>query len=87
MATYKVWLKVKDRYGNVKEIDGGDINVGLDELTQDEIDCIEEALPLEDYLKKSEIEAELDHFATDAEVATVVQTNESIRYSDFEIKE
>ena len=87
MATYKVWLTVRDRYGNTKEIDGGDINVGLDELTQDEINCLEEALPLEEYLKKSEIAQELDHYATDAEVTVAVQTNESIRYSDFEIKE
>lgn len=83
MATYKVWLTVKDRYGNTKEIDGGDINVGLDELTQDEVDYIEEALPLEDYLKKSEISEELDHFATDQEVSG----KDSIKYTDFELLE
>jgi hypothetical protein len=83
MATYKVWLTVKDRYGNTKEIDGGDINVGLDELTQDEVDYIEEALPLEDYLKKSEISEELDYFATDQEVSG----KDSIKYTDFELLE
>lgn len=37
MATYKVWLTVKDSYGNTKEIDGGTINVDLATLTPDEI--------------------------------------------------
>ena len=85
MAIYKVWLTVKDSYGNTKEIDGGNISVDLNTLTKDEIDQIEEALPLEDYLKKSEINSELDHFATDTEVDEVVSGKESIRYSDFEL--
>ena len=79
MATYKVWLTVKDRYGNTKEIDGGTIDVGLDALTQDEIDNIEEQLPLDEYLKKSET----DYLATDVEVAE----RSTIRYSDFFDKE
>jgi hypothetical protein len=87
MATYKVWLTVKDRYGNTKEIDGGNINIGLDELTQDEIASIEEALPLEDYLKKSEIATELDNYATDVEVGQAVKANDAIKYSDFELKD
>lgn len=29
MATYKVWLTVKDSYGNIKEVEGGTINVDL----------------------------------------------------------
>ena len=65
MATYKVWLTVKDSYGNTKEIDGGNINVDLASLTPDELDQIERSLPLEDYLKKAEIDTELDHFAKD----------------------
>lgn len=34
MATYKVWLTIKDSYGNTKEIDGGniDINLGKEEV-------------------------------------------------------
>ena len=36
MAIYKVWLTVKDRYGSIKEIEGGNITVGLDTLTDDE---------------------------------------------------
>ena len=83
MATYKVWLTVKDSFGNTKEVDGGTINVDLDALTKDEIDHIEEALPLEDYLKKSEIEQELQHYATEDEVRQTVQTNDTIKYSGF----
>ena len=37
MATYKVWLTVKDNYGNTKEVDGGTINVDLATLTPDEV--------------------------------------------------
>lgn len=42
MALYKVWLTVKDRYGNTKEVDGGTIDVGLGTLTEDEIKVIDE---------------------------------------------
>jgi hypothetical protein len=31
MAKYKVWLTVKDSYGNTKELDGGNIDINLDE--------------------------------------------------------
>lgn len=86
MATYKVWLTVKDSYGKTKEIDGGTINVDLATLTPDEIDQIEEALPLEDYIKRENLDTELEAYATDKEVEHVVQNNESIRYADFELK-
>jgi hypothetical protein len=86
MATYKVWLTVKDSYGNTKEVDGGTINVDLASLTPDEINQIEEQLPLEDYLRKDEMIKELDpHFAKDTEVEHAVSTNETIRYGDFEL--
>ena len=43
MATYKVWLTVKDSYGNTKEIEGGTINVDLfDKLTQEDLAKIDE---------------------------------------------
>ena len=79
MATYKVWLTVKDSYGNTKEVDGGTINVDLDKFTQAEIDQIEEALPLEDYLKKDDIDIELQHYATDEEV----DDKDSLKYAGF----
>jgi hypothetical protein len=31
MAKYKVWLTVKDSYGNTKELDGGNIDINLNE--------------------------------------------------------
>ena len=80
MATYKVWLTVKDSYGNTKEVDGGTINVDLATLTPDEINQIEEQLPLEEYLKKSET----DYLATDAEVAGAVKN--TVKYGDFLLK-
>lgn len=82
MATYKVWLTVKDSYGNTKEVDGGTINVDLEGLTQEDISQIEEALPLEEYIKKSEA----DYLATDIEVEQTVKQNKSINYSELNLR-
>ena len=82
MATYKVWLTIKDSYGNTKEIDGGNISVDLNALSKDELDQIEEALPFENYLKKSET----DYLATDIEVEQVVKQNNSIKYSNLNLR-
>lgn len=87
MATYKVWLTVKDSFGNTKEVDGGTINVDLDRFSEAEIDKIEEALPLEDYIKKNELHAELDEYATDVEVGHAIDNASSIKYSDFELND
>lgn len=86
MATYKVWLTVKDSYGNTKEVDGGTINVDLATLTPDEVTQIEEALPLEDYIKRENLDAELDAYATDKEVEYAVEHDDTLKYSDFELK-
>ena len=88
MALYRVWLTVQDESGSTKEIDGGivKLNTGFAGLTQEEIDYIEEALPLEHYLKKSEIDAELDKYATDQEVEDALHANKSICYTDFEFR-
>ena len=82
MATYKVWLTVRDSFGNEKEVDGGTINVDLEGLTREDIAQIEEALPLEDYLKKSET----DYLATDVEVEHAVENNDSIKYSELKLR-
>ena len=87
MATYKVWLTVKDSYGNTKEVDGGTINVDLETLTEDEITHIEEALPLEKYIKRDDLSVELDDYATDIEVEHAVKNNNSFSYSYFELLE
>ena len=85
MATYKVWLTVKDSNGSTKEIDGGTINVNLSELSKDEVNIIGEALPLEEYLRKDEAVTELDpSFATEAELADA--TRNTIKYADFELQ-
>jgi hypothetical protein len=41
MAKYKVWLTVKDRYGNIKELDSGTIDVALNDLTDTELEVID----------------------------------------------
>ena len=48
MAKYKVWLTVKDSYGNTKELDGGNININLDEEDVETIvDNIKDNITLE----------------------------------------
>lgn len=48
MATYKVWLTVKDSYGNDKEIDGGVIDVNLEEADVENIvDSIKDNIAIE----------------------------------------
>lgn len=87
MAKYKVWLTVKDTYGNTKEVDGGTIDVELDTLLESELNKIEESLPLEHYIKKVELPAELDEYATDKEVEHAINNVDTIRYADFELLE
>ena len=36
-AKYKVWLTVKDNYGNTKELDGGNVDINLAEDAVDDI--------------------------------------------------
>lgn len=86
MATYKVWLTVKDSYGNTKEVDGGTINVDLATLTPDEVTQIEEELPLENYIKRENLDSELKHYATDKELEHAIEYNDAIKYSDFELR-
>lgn len=85
MAKYKVWLTVKDSYGNTKELDGGAINIDFTDLSQEDITQIEEVLPLEEYLKKSET----DYLATDIEVSDVVgeATANTVKYSGFKFRD
>ena len=85
MATYKVWLTVKDSYGNTKELDGGTLNVDLTELTNAEVTQIEEALPLEQYVKSDDLPSKLNDYATDAEVETAMK--QTVKYSGFKYKD
>ena len=72
MATYKVWLTVKDSYGNLRELDGGNISLDFSELTQEDI---------------SKMAKKLDpYFTTDKEVEHVVEHSNLIKYSDLDLK-
>lgn len=47
-AKYKVWLTVKDRYGNTKELDGGNVDINLDKEDVDTIvDNIKDNITIE----------------------------------------
>jgi hypothetical protein len=72
MATYKVWLTVRDSYGNIKELDGGNINFDFSELTSEDV---------------SKIVKKLDpYFTTDKEVEHAVENSDLIKYSDLDLK-
>lgn len=83
MAVFKVWLTVKDHFGHTKEVDGGNIEVSLDGLSPDDVKKVEAALPLHDYLKKEEVDQELDRFATDHELEEAVDAKDTLKYSGF----
>ena len=46
MATYKVMLTVKDRYGQTKELNGGNIEISPEGLTDGDLDKIKDQLPV-----------------------------------------
>ena len=58
----------------------------LSSYSQEELNQIEEALPLEDYIKRENLDVELEHYATDVEVEHAVEHSDAIKYSDFELK-
>lgn len=69
MAKYKLVLTVKDNYGKEKEVDGGEIDIALDELSAQEITTIADAL-------------ELDTLATDIEVDAAIASHREDIYDD-----
>lgn len=55
MATYRLWLTIKDSNGKTKEIDGGTVNIDLTKLTETEVDTLTTVLdPL--YATEKELE-------------------------------
>ena len=72
MATYKVWLTVKDSYGNTRELDGGNININLSGLSNEDIDQMAKKLD--------------PYFTTNREVEHVVEHSDLIKYSDLDLK-
>ena len=84
MANYKVWLTVKDSYGNTKEVDGGMINVDLN-ITNEDVDRIGN-MALTNYVKKEDLPVEhMNDLATDAEVNQAITAAEhnTIKYVGF----
>ncbi len=73
MPKYKLILTVQDSFGMTKEIEAGVVDAADYELTSTEVKQIEEALPLEDYIKKVDLPEELDDYATDTEVENAIK--------------
>lgn len=84
MPKYKLILTVQDSFGMTKEIEAGIVDAAEYELTEAELKHIEEALPLEDYIKKEEIPEEFDEYATDKEVYDAVK--QTVKYGGFKFK-
>lgn len=55
MATYRLWLTVKDSTGKTKEIDGGTVNIDLTKLTDTEATTIASRLDLDSYATDKEV--------------------------------
>lgn len=55
MATYRLWLTVKDSTGKTKEIDGGTVNIDLTKLTDTEATTIASRLDLDSYATDQEV--------------------------------
>ena len=72
MATYKVWLTVKDRYGKTKELDGGCIDVDLNKVTEDVKDHFEEN---HDFVTKAKLEETLEEVKPAVYVPNVTPNN------------
>lgn len=85
MPKYKLILTVQDSYGMTKEIEAGIVDAAAYELTEADLKHIEEALPLEDYIKKEEIPEEFDEYATDAEVDEAIKP--TVKYGSFKFRE
>ena len=81
MATYRVWLTVKDSNGQTKEINAGTLNVDLDGLTEDEIAQLETALKLDTYATDVEVTETVKN-----DVDQAVQNSSAIKYSSFEFE-
>ena len=85
MATYKVWLTVKDSYGNTKEVAGGTVELGLDQLSPEDLNGISQAA-LNNYVRKDELPVvDPNDLATDTEVSTAVRNAEhtTLKYAGF----
>ena len=80
MAKYKVWLTVKDHFGNTKKLDGGEVNFDFEKLSDKDLSKIGEAFLLEEYIKKSES----DYLATDTEVESAVK--QTVKYGEFKFR-
>lgn len=73
MATYRLWLTIKDSNGKTKEIDGGTVNIDLTKLTDQEVNTLAVALdPI---------------YTTEQELTDAVSNTNTIKYSDFKLKE
>lgn len=73
MAKYKLWLTIKNSDGTTKEICAGDVDLTLDNLTEEQI---------------NQLASRLDPiYATEQELSDAVANNTTLKYSDFKLKD
>ena len=63
MAEYKVILTVKDRYGNIKEVEGGVVNVGLESLSATDLKALDAHFATDKEMEEAARTAEALHYA------------------------
>jgi hypothetical protein len=84
MATYKVWLTVKDRYGKTKELDGGAIDVDLEQVAGDIVDHIESNT---DFISRSELEETIDSVVSEVKPIVYVPNVTPNNVLEFTLKD
>lgn len=88
MATYKLWLTVKDSNGNIKEIDGGNVNIDLTKITEVEATHVAEALKLDSYATDQELDDAIKNQVPEVikeEVPVILETNTETKETIVEV--
>lgn len=83
MATYKVWLTVKDSFGNTKELDGGTIDVDLNQVAEDAKDMIDK----DGFITKTELDTAIEEHAQDTKPAVYVPNVTPNNVLEFNLQE
>lgn len=83
MAKYKLIFTVRDKYGKEKEIDGGTVDMDLNELNSTEISVVSKALDLDTYATDQELSETVTEERRRAEASESNLSNRIAKYDDY----
>ena len=83
MAKYKLIFTVRDNYGKEKDIEGGTIDVDLNELNSTEISAVSKALDLDAYATDQELSEAITEERRRAEASESDLSNRIDKYDDY----